>query len=147
MSKTVLFQTIQFSISTLFSSIQPIDMMLPSATTPGKTGPVSDGDEGVHRIPQSSNITKASPSDCLVSYPRYSLGKPYPSAEMQSVYFIARADWATRHSLGGSYPSAEMQSVNSTAPAEWARKKRIERLRFEFYQFHFYDVTERWCVF
>ena len=33
-----------------------------------QSGPESDGNEGVLRIPQSSNITGASPSDCLVSY-------------------------------------------------------------------------------
>ena len=76
----------------------------------------------------------------------------YPSAEMQSVYSTALADWATGHSLWGvlsicrdtvcvfyspsrlglwtlvvcvcvcrgSYPSAETQSVYSAAPADWA---------------------------
>ena len=38
----------------------------------------------------------ASPLDGLISYPGHSLG------------------------LGGSYPSAEMQSMYSTAPADWA---------------------------
>ena len=33
--QTVLFQTIQFIISTLFSSIRPIDMTLSGATTLG----------------------------------------------------------------------------------------------------------------
>ena len=39
MSKTAPFQTIQFCISTQFSSIWPID----SATTPEQSGPGSDG--------------------------------------------------------------------------------------------------------
>ena len=35
-----------------------------------------------------------SPSDCLMSYPGYSLGWGfYPSAEVQSVYFTASANW------------------------------------------------------
>ena len=55
----VLFQTIQFSMSTQFNC-------------------------------------QTSPSDCLVSYPGYSLG-------------------------GGSFSSAEVQSVFSTAPADWAK--------------------------
>ena len=38
-----------------------------SATTPGQSGPGSDGNEGVLCIPQSSSITETSPSDCLVS--------------------------------------------------------------------------------
>ena len=66
--KTVLFQTIQFSVSTKFSFIRPIDRTLSGATRPGQSGPGSDGNEGVLRIPQSSSITEASPSDCLVSY-------------------------------------------------------------------------------
>ena len=73
----------------------------------------------------------------------------YSSAEIQSVYSTAPADWATEHLFGGggsptslqgfsrcillpkltgaqdirwrgkSYPSAEIQSVYSTAPADW----------------------------
>ena len=54
MSKTVLFQTIQFSISTQFSSIQPIDRTLSGATTtPGQSGPGSGGNKGVPRIPHA----------------------------------------------------------------------------------------------
>ena len=41
---------------------------LSGATTPGQSGPGSDGNEGVLRIPQSSSIAGTSPSDCLVSY-------------------------------------------------------------------------------
>ena len=41
-------------------------MSLSGATTPGLSGPGSDGNEGVLRIP--------SPSDCLVSYLGHSLG-------------------------------------------------------------------------
>ena len=64
MSKTVPFQTIQFSINTQFSSIWPLDSALSGATIPGQSGPGSDGNEGVLRIPKSSIITGASPSDC-----------------------------------------------------------------------------------
>ena len=60
----------------------------------GQSGPGSDGNEGVLRIPQSSSIAGTSPSDCLVSYPGHSLGSSYPSAEVQSVYSTAPADWA-----------------------------------------------------
>ena len=77
----------------------------------------------VPRIPQSSSITGTSPSDCLVSYQGHSLGESYPSAEVQSVYSTAPANWTTGHSLGESYPSAEVQSVYSTAPADWVRIK------------------------
>ena len=91
--KTVLFQTIQFSISTLFISLLPIDKTLLGATTPGQSWPGSDGKKGLSHIPQSSSITRAFPLDCLVSYTRHSLGKAYPSAEIQSVYSTATADW------------------------------------------------------
>ena len=80
--QTVLFQTIQFSIITQFSSIRPIDRTLSGATTPGQseTGCVSH--DRVLRIPQSYTITEASPSDCFVSYPEHSLEESYPSAEI-----------------------------------------------------------------
>ena len=70
----VLFQIIQFSISTQFSSIWLIDWTLSGATTPGPSGPGNDVNEGVLRIPQSSSISGTSPSDCLVSYPGPSFG-------------------------------------------------------------------------
>ena len=57
--QTVLFQTIQFSISTQFSSIWPIDRTLSGATTPGQSGSGRTVIKGVLNIPQSSNITGA----------------------------------------------------------------------------------------
>ena len=90
----MLFQTIQFSKSALFSSIWPIDRILSGATTPNQSGPGSDDNNGVLCIPQSSSITGTSPSDCLVSYPGHSLGESYLSAERQSVYSPTPADWA-----------------------------------------------------
>ena len=57
MSKTILFQTIQFSISTQFSSILTIDRTLSGVTTAGQSVPGSDGNKGVLRISQSSSIT------------------------------------------------------------------------------------------
>ena len=83
--KTVLFQMIQFSISTQFkcknrklsrpqlSSIWPIDRTLSIATTPIQSGPGSDGNEGVLHIPQSPSITGTSPSNFLGSYTGHSL--------------------------------------------------------------------------
>ena len=58
-----------------FSFIWPIDKTLLGATTPGQSGPGSNGNEEVLHIPQSFSITKTSPSDCLVSYPGHLLGK------------------------------------------------------------------------
>ena len=66
MSKTVPFQTIQFSIRMQFSSIWPRHRTLSGATTPDQSRPGSDGKESVLRIPQSSSITGKSSSDCLV---------------------------------------------------------------------------------
>ena len=94
-SQRVLIQTIQFSISMQFNSIKPIDRALSGATILGQSGPESNGNEGVLHISQSSSITGTSPSNCLVSYPGLSLGwGSYPSADVQSVYSTAAADWA-----------------------------------------------------
>ena len=69
-----------------------MDRTLSGAPTPGQSGPVSDGNEAVLRISQSSRITGASPSDCLMSYPEHSFGEFYPSEEMQSEYSTTLAD-------------------------------------------------------
>ena len=55
--QTVLIQTIQFSIDTLFSSIEPIDRALSCVTIPGQSAHGSNGNEGVLCIPQSSSLT------------------------------------------------------------------------------------------
>ena len=61
MLKTVLFQTIQFSISTQFTCQS-------GATSLGQSRPGSDGSEGLRQIPQTSSITGISQLDFLVSY-------------------------------------------------------------------------------
>ena len=48
--KTILFQTIQFSISTQFISIWLIDRALSGTTTLDQNGPGSDGNEEVLHI-------------------------------------------------------------------------------------------------
>ena len=70
-------------------------MTLSGATTPGQSGPGCDGNKRVLRIPQSSSTAGTSQSDCLMSYQdtRWSV-ESYPSAEVQSVYSTAPADWA-----------------------------------------------------
>ena len=70
---------------------------LSSATTSGKSVPGSDGNEEVLHIPQSSSITGALQSGCLMSYPRHSwvgVCWSYSSAGVQSEYSTALADWA-----------------------------------------------------
>ena len=84
------------------SFIWPTDRILSGATTPDLIGPGSNGNERVFRIPQSSSVTRASPSDCLVSYSWNSL------------------EWGW-----GSYPSVAIRSVYSAAPAD-----RAEGLRY-----------------
>ena len=76
------------------SSIWPIDRILSGAITLGMSGPGRDGNEVVFHITQSSSITVASLSDCLMSYPGHLSGKSYPSAGIQSVYSTAPVDWA-----------------------------------------------------
>ena len=51
MSKTLLFQTIQFSISAQLSSIWLKDRNLSGSTTPKQNGPGRDGNEGILHIP------------------------------------------------------------------------------------------------
>ena len=77
------------------SSILSIGRTLFSATTLGQSGSGSNGNEGVLHIPQSSRITEAATTDCLISYPGHLLEEgSYASAEMQSVYSTAPANWA-----------------------------------------------------
>ena len=64
------------------------------ATTWSRSGPGSDGSEGVLRISYNSDITGVLPSDCLISYPRPLSELSNPSSEMDSVYSTAPADWA-----------------------------------------------------
>ena len=92
--KIVLFHTILFSISTQFSSIWLIDRTLSDAITLSQSGHRGNGNKGELCISQSSSITEASPSHCLMSYPEHSLGKSYHSAEIQFVYSTGQADWA-----------------------------------------------------
>ena len=72
--------------------------IISGTTTPGHSGPESDGNGEVLRFPQSSCTAGTSPSDCLVSYAGHSLWGFYPCAEVQSMYCTAPADWA-RHFL------------------------------------------------
>ncbi len=73
------------------SSIWPIDRTLSGTTILDQSRPGSDGNKEVLSILQSSSISGASPSNCLVLYPGHSLGESYPIAEMQSVYSTAPA--------------------------------------------------------
>ena len=52
--QTVLFQAVQFSIRTQFSSIWPINRTLSGVTTPGQSGCGSNGNEGL--LPKPSAL-------------------------------------------------------------------------------------------
>ena len=67
--------------------IWPIDGTLSGATTLGQNGSESHGNETILRIPQSSGITRASPSECLFSYEGRSLWESCSSAEMQLLFY------------------------------------------------------------
>ena len=66
-----------------------MDRTLSAATTPGQSGPGSNGNEGVLRILQSYSIIEASFSDCLMSYSRHSLVGVLPLCrDAVSVFYI-----------------------------------------------------------
>ena len=92
--KTILFQTVQFSVSTQFSSIWLIDRTLSGATTLSPSGLGCNSNKWVPRISQCSSITGTTPSDCLVSSTGHLFGESSSSADMQSLYSTAPADWA-----------------------------------------------------
>ena len=91
MSK-LLFQGIQFNISSQFSTIRHLYRTLLGSTTPSHSESGIDDNEGVVCILQSSSIIGALPSDCLVSYPENSLGESYLFVLKQSVYSTILAD-------------------------------------------------------
>ena len=87
--KTVLFQTIQFCRGTPFSSIWNIDRSPSSATTPSPSEPESDVNEGLLCIPKSSSITGASLSDYFVPYPGHTFGEVSPLSRDTVVVFYS----------------------------------------------------------
>ena len=74
---------------------------------PGQSGPGSNGNEGVLRIPQNPSITETSPSDCLVSYRWCGVLTLYRGA----VSIFYNPSRLGKYSLGESYLSAENQST------------------------------------
>ena len=85
----------------------------------------------VLRIPQSSSITGASPSDCLVSYPGHLLGEIYPSAEMQFLYSTAPAGpWGW-----GLTPLQRIQSAYSK-PYQQNKQKEVNNVYLRHDMWH-----------
>ena len=68
------------------SSIWPIDKTLSGATTPGQSGPGTNGNEGVPFNHQSSK-TGVTSSDYLVSYPGHSGGGLLLCRDAVSVFY------------------------------------------------------------
>ena len=58
MSKTVLFQAIQFIVITQFSSISPIDITQSGVTTPSQSEPGSIGNERYSAFPKAPALLK-----------------------------------------------------------------------------------------
>ena len=75
-------------------SICSIDRTVSDASTLGQSKPGSNGNEGVVRIPQSSRITGALPSNFNVKSLTIVGWGAYPSVGMQSLYSIAPVDRA-----------------------------------------------------
>ena len=90
--KTFLFraiqfnQTIQYSISMLFALFNLLIGPLSGATTPGQRGPGRNSKKGVFRIPQSSSIAGTSPSH-FVSCPGLSLVCLTPREKTVGVFY------------------------------------------------------------
>ena len=79
----------------IFYRPSQLGKVLSGSVTPDQSGHVSNGNKEVVCISQSSSIIGISPSDCFISYPVHLLGRSYPSAEKQSVYSTAPANWAS----------------------------------------------------
>ena len=57
----------------------------------GQSGPGSNANKGLLRIPQISSITGISSSDCFVSYPGYPLGVMFAlSLYVKQIYLTYR---------------------------------------------------------
>ena len=111
--KSVIFQIIKFSISTGFSSIWPTERTLSSATSLGQSGPGSNGNVEILRIPQSSSL------NIRLFSVRTLLGIVLPLCrDAVDAYYILNWHGHPGPTFGEFYPSAEMQSVYSTASAD-----------------------------
>ena len=99
---TVLFLTIQFSVSYCLHSVKYQTVLFDPQIRPYQVlPPQARVDQRAMAIKlyvmssQSASITGASPSDYLMLYPGQSFGwGSYSTAEMQSVYSTAPGDWA-----------------------------------------------------
>ena len=121
MTKTFLFQAIQFSIRTQFSFIWPIDRTLSGATTPGQNKPGSDGSERVLRIYKISSSLEPHHQFvfCIIKDTRWVGANLFE--KKQPVYSTAPADWAIRFLSTNETPH---QSVEVSEVTEKARQSK-----------------------
>ena len=96
-----------------------IDRALSGATTPGQNGPGSNGNEGVLRIPQSFSIAGISPSDCLVSYPRHSLGRVFLLLCRETVGVFYSPSWLGKRETG----SLQIAIENNVIKTNYEKRK------------------------
>ena len=94
--KTVLFQVIQCSISTQVSSIWRIDRTLSGATTLGQSGPGRDGNDNLHSPKLQHNWNLNIRLICVIS--RTLVEVSLTPLQRRMVYSTAPADWATKYS-------------------------------------------------
>ena len=73
---------------------QSTHMTLPGATTPSQSGPGIDSNKAYFASPKAP-LLEPPPSYSWVSCLGHSLGEFYSSAEMQSAYYTAPADWTS----------------------------------------------------
>ena len=91
--QTILFQTIQFSISHLFAhslnvkQFYLIHRNLAGATTLGQSGPVSNGNEGYSSFPKAL-VLLAPHHQILVSYQGHSLGEGSLTPLLRCIWYI-----------------------------------------------------------
>ena len=107
MQNTLLF------INSCFS-IQPIDGTLTGTTTPGQSGPGSNGDEGVLHIPQTSK-TGTSPSGHVDPQPPPSsthmikrVGDCHKGNRVGAIIWVLGLDVTSRLIGGGGSPTARL---------------------------------------
>ena len=122
--KTILFQVIQFYISTQFSSIWPIDRTLSSATYPGLSGSESDDNEGVLCIPQFLyywNLTISVISGTLVkgclSFCRGAVGVFYSPSR------LGKERKSSERKIGCKKKKAKKQNKKKQKPNKENKKK------------------------
>ena len=111
MSKKVLFQTIQYSKSTQFSSIWPIDRTLSEEV-------IFLARRGNTHPPKLQHYWLFTLRLFVISWTLAEKGS-YPSAEVQSVYSTASADWAKGSGCSYTFPKGINPKVFEIARLEF----------------------------